>query len=103
MQYLTLPEVAARLAEGGRKPSIPTVWRWARKGCRGVHLEYSKFGREIRVTPEALEKFGRELAAADKPLDAAPAAPKPRPRTAARRERDIADARERLRQEGVLR
>lgn len=102
--YLTLPQVARHLEAGGRKPSTCTIWRWCRKGCNGVTLKYSKFGREIRVTESDLAEFGRKLAAADKPLDtpAATATPKPKPRTAARRQRDIEAAEAVLKREGVL-
>jgi len=103
-QFLSLTQAASLLSSGGKKPSTCTLWRWCRKGCNGVTLKYSKFGREIRVTEEALENFGRELAAADAPLPEAPAPkPKPKPRTAARRQKDIAAANEVLKREGVLR
>ena len=72
-QFLTLPEVA-KVIPG--KPSIVTCWRWCRRGVRGVKLEYFKAGRKICVTAEGLERFMRELAAADKPL---PSKPQPEP------------------------
>ena len=102
-QYLTLSEAASRLGAGGKRPSTITIWRWCRKGCKGVRLEYARFGREIRVTPEALARFGQELAAADKPLSApaTPAAAQTRPRSEDRRRRDIEAAKRRLADAGI--
>lgn len=102
VQFLTLSEAAARLGEGGRRPSVCTIWRWARKGCRGVRLEYARFGREIRVTPDALAAFGRHLAAADKALDAPVASTfPPRKNTPAQREKQITAAEARLAARGL--
>ncbi len=103
--FLTLTEAAALLGRGGKRPSTCTVWRWCRKGCRGVALEYLRMGREIRVTEDALRDFGQRLAQADRPLTAS-AAPAPPPtertRTDAQRERAVAEARENLRRRGCL-
>ena len=102
---LTLAEAAAYLGRGGKRPSTCTVWRWCRRGCRGVSLEYLRLGREIRVTEDALRDFGQRLAQADRLLTAS-AAPTPPPtertRTDAQRERAVAEARENLRRRGCL-
>ncbi len=98
-EYLTLPQAAAYLGGGGKKPSTTTLWRWCRKGCRGVKLEYSRFGKDLRVTPSALETFGRALAAVDRELPsttaAAPMTPttKTAKRTPAQLARDMEQAR----------
>ena len=102
---LTLTEAAARLGRGGKRPSTCTVWRWCRKGCRGVSLAYLRMGREIRVTEEALRDFGQRLAQADRALTSAPAAPPaaaPKTRTDAQRDKAVAEARENLRRRGCL-
>lgn len=102
-EFLTLPQAAAVLGKGGKKPSTCTVWRWCRKGCGGVKLQYLKFGREIRVTREALAEFGRAMAEADKPLGTPPATlAKPKPRTPEKRARDIAAAETFLKNRGVM-
>ena len=104
-QYFTLSQAAARLGTGGTKPSTKTLWRWARHGCRGVKLEYSRFGREIRVTETALAEFARELAASDRPLDSPRPTvhtPSPKPRNAARRAKEIAASETFLRQRGLM-
>ena len=68
---LTLAE-AARLVPG--RPHVATIFRWCRYGCRGVRLDYSRMGRRMLTTREALERFGNALAALDEQEDAARAA-----------------------------
>ena len=71
-QYLTLAEAAKRLPRSnGRRVHTSTLWRWCRKGCRGVKLHYVRVGRSIRVTETGLNHFFAELAKRD---TAAPAA-----------------------------
>lgn len=104
-QYLTLPEAAALLGKGGRKPSTNTIWRWTRHGCRGIMLKYHRFGRQIRVTEDALAEFSRALAESDRTLDSPhPTAhtPSPQPRNAARRAKEIAESETFLRNRGLM-
>lgn len=61
----------------GKRPSISTLWRWCRKGLRGVRLEYIRVGRNIATSREALNRFFTALAEADEPVGH-PAAPAPR-------------------------
>ncbi len=35
----------------GKRPAISTLWRWCRRGLRGVHLEYVRVGRNIAKKP----------------------------------------------------
>lgn len=103
--FLTLTEAAALLGRGGKRPSTCTVWRWCRKGCRGVSLEYLRLGREIRVTEEALRDFGQRLAQADRVLTTATTATPAqteRARTDAQRDKAVAEARENLRRRGCI-
>ena len=65
MNAFTLSEVAKRLP--GR-PSTCSLWRWCRKGHRGVKLSYTRLGKKILVTPEALVEFCRAVAELDQPL-----------------------------------
>lgn len=63
---ITLSEAAARLPRrGGRKVHTSTLWRWARKGLRGVHLQYVRLGGRIYTSDEALNRFANALAALD--------------------------------------
>lgn len=63
---ITLSEAAARLPQhDGKKVHTSTLWRWARKGLRGVHLQYVRFGGRIYTSAEALNRFANVLAALD--------------------------------------
>ena len=55
---------------GGRKPAISTLWRWCRKGLRGVSLEYLRYGRNIVTTRQALMRFFAALAQVDAQIEA---------------------------------
>lgn len=79
---LTLPQAGKILPH---RPHSSTVWRWCRKGVRGIHCEYVRLGGRIFVTLAALEQFGAALAAAD----GQPAPPKSKPRTAAERTKAV--------------
>lgn len=59
----------------GKRPAIATLWRWCRKGLRGVRLEYVRVGRSIATSREALNRFFNALAA----LDASPGLPENTP------------------------
>jgi len=61
----------------GKRPAISTLWRWCRKGLRGVRLEYVRMGRNIATSREALNRFFNALAAADP--TPAPTQPDPSP------------------------
>ncbi|MFA6135247.1 MAG: DUF1580 domain-containing protein [Phycisphaerae bacterium] len=55
----------------GRKPAISTLWRWCRRGLRGVKLEYLRYGRNIVTTRQALTRFFTALAEVDAELEMA--------------------------------
>ena len=64
--YLTLTEATKRLPRSnGRRIHTSTLWRWCRRGCNGIYLQYFRTGRTIWVTEEALHRFFTELAMAD--------------------------------------
>lgn len=44
------------------------VWRWARKGLRGIRLDYQRLGGKIVVTEAAIRKFMAELTKLDSEL-----------------------------------
>ena len=65
-KVLTLCEAAKDLpALNGRRPHSSSLWRWCRRGLRGVHLEYVRLGGRICTSSEALSRFANALAAAD--------------------------------------
>lgn len=51
---------------GAKRLAISTLWRWCRKGLRGVRLEYVRIGRGIATSQEALNRFFQALAEADR-------------------------------------
>ena len=93
-QVLTFSEAASRLPRfHGRKVHTSTLWRWARKGVKGVRLETRRLGGRFVTSLEALERFSKKLA---EPVDdpaPAPARASPRVcrRTPDQRQRAIAD------------
>ena len=104
-EVLSLSDAARALPSvHGRRVHPSTLWRWARKGIRGVRLEYARLGRSILTTRAALTDFAARLAAADFAPGTPPApSPRParRPRSDAQRTQDVARADERLRQAGA--
>jgi len=69
---LSLTEAAKALPKvSGKRPAVSTLWRWARKGLRGVRLEYVRVGRGIATSREALNRFFNALADADAPSGSA--------------------------------
>lgn len=50
---------------GGKKIHSSAVWRWARKGIRGVRLECRRIGGRFVTSVEALERFTKALAEVD--------------------------------------
>ena len=50
----------------GQKVHVATVWRWIKRGCRGVKLETLLLGGSRLTSLEALQRFAeRTTAAAD--------------------------------------
>lgn len=95
-QALSLTDAAKALpAIDGKKPHISTIWRWCRKGVRGVRLEYVRLGHRICTSRAALGRFAQQLAEADpepEPDRQPQRRTEPRRRSAKQRARDIARA-----------
>jgi len=65
--FLTLSQAAKRLPHvHGRRLHVSTLWRWCRKGHRGVYLQYVRLGRTIMVSEAMLNRFFVALAEADR-------------------------------------
>lgn len=102
---MTFTEAAKTLPKiNGRTPHCSTIWRWARRGLGGVHLETRKIGGRFVTSKEALERFTKQLA--EMPIATiqttpAPPPPVPRKRTPAQRQRDIAAAEAALAKAGI--
>lgn len=56
----------------GKHYTSATVWRWCRKGIRGVCLRHVCVGKSILTTEAALHEFFAELAKSQRPLTSAP-------------------------------
>jgi hypothetical protein len=55
---ITLTEAADMIGRNyGHKPSVATVWRWARKGIEGHRLATIRIGRRYRTTISAVREF----------------------------------------------
>ena len=96
-RLITLSEAAKLLPRvNGKRPAICTLWRWCRKGLRGVFLEYVRVGRKICTTREALLRFFTDLAKIDERIEpdryAKPASFKRTPITSRQRQRALAEA-----------
>ena len=100
-ELLSLTDAAKALPPiDGKRPHISTIWRWCRRGVRGVRLEYVRLGHRVCTTREALGRFAQRLADADeKPV--AKTSTTPKRRTAKQRERDIARASRELERAGI--
>ena len=100
-QLLSLTDAARALpAIDGRRPHISTIWRWIRRGVRGVRLEHLRLGHRVCTSREALNRFAQRLAEADeKPGEKTSTTPKRR--TAKQREHDIARASRELERAGI--
>lgn len=59
---LTFAQAAALISRRfGFKPNVSTVWRWAKKGIDGRFLEVIRIGRRYRTTPDAVERFVKQI------------------------------------------
>ena len=67
---ITLTEAAEFIGRSyGHKPSVATVWRWARKGLRGHSLATIRVGRLYRTTGAAVHEFVESLSHIDETPD----------------------------------
>ena len=62
-QLLTLSEAARALPRlrGDRKVHVSTLYRWIKRGVRGVRLESVKIGRTLVTSREALQRFAERV------------------------------------------
>ena len=99
---LTFSETAKRLPEiNGRRIAAATLWRWARRGLKGVRLESRKLGGRYVTSIEAVDRFAARLAELNNSSSAAPAAQQTRPRRNQRRESDVNAAEGRVAAAGI--
>ena len=60
----------------GKRPVPSTIWRWCRKGLRGVYLEHIRLGHRVATSREALARFSQTLAEIPLPHQTDPNTPK---------------------------
>jgi Protein of unknown function (DUF1580) len=86
----------------GRKTHVSTLYRWAAAVCRGVVLEKTQIGGTMYTSREALQRFFERLSRPTEPLADGKSEPGPlAARTAARRQREAADAGRKLAEMGA--
>ena len=85
----------------GKRPAICTLWRWCRKGLRGVHLDYIRIGRGIATSRQALNQFFNDLAAKDEPIVTLPRERPFPPVTSKSRQLALQEAERRCQEMGV--
>jgi len=96
-ELITLTEATGHLPRvDGKKVAVCTLWRWCRRGLRGVYLEYVRVGRKICTTRQALLRFFTDLAEIDKRIEpdryAKPTHLNRTPITSRQRQRALAEA-----------
>ncbi len=63
---MSLTEAAKTLPPiDGRRIHVSTLWRWTRKGVRGVQLEHVRLGHRVCTSVEAVQRFAEALARID--------------------------------------
>lgn len=102
--YFTLAEASKTLPRvNGRKIHTSTLWRWCRRGCKGIKLRYYRVGRTIMVSEAALNQFFTALAQADaEQTDTHDYKPRPKRRRPGNRQASIDRANDVLRKAGIL-
>ena len=65
-KVVSFTEAAKALpAINGRRIHPSALWRWARKGVKGVRLETRRLGGRFVTSMEAIERFSKALAEVD--------------------------------------
>ena len=103
-QIVTFSEAARGLPPvNGRRLHASTIWRWARKGISGVHLETLRLCGRFVTSLEALERFSVALAeiAPNGSRAAESTTTTPKPRSDAQRAKAVAQANRELEASGI--
>lgn len=84
---ISVPTGVSKIVPG--RPHASTIWRWHRRGVKGVRLETVLIGGRRYTSREALARFSERVTAAADGTGAAPSTPKARARALAQAERDL--------------
>lgn len=88
-QIISFGEAARLIPQvNGKSVHSTSVWRWARKGLRGVRLDCLRIGGRFCTSMEAVERFGKAMA--ELPTPNGNSAPPPARRRRRRRRRTAA-------------
>lgn len=85
----------------GKRPHVSTVWRWCRRGVRGVHLVYVRLGRRVGTSAEAFARFAQRPTDADARPDPPIPRQQPKSRSGRARRRSIERANAALDKAGI--
>jgi hypothetical protein len=88
-ELITLTQLARRLPN---RPHLSTVWRWTRRGIRGVRLGTVIIGGRRYTTPELVDEFLGRLGEGSGPEVLPPTPPPPPDRRAREKARAAARA-----------
>ena len=68
-ELLTFSEAANQLPRrrGGSKTAVSTIWRWSRRGSRGVVLRVVRVGGNVYTSRAWLREFIEKRSAIDRP------------------------------------
>ena len=101
---LSFSEAAARLPRvNGKRIHPSSLWRWARKGVRGVRLETRLLGGRLVTSLEALERFTTRLADIYPPERPSRSPSHRKARSSAKRRRGVEQAFQDLEKHGITR
>ena len=101
-ELLSLSEACAALPRiDGKRPHTSTIWRWCRKGVRGVRLEHVRLGHRICTSRAALNRFANTLADVDLESKGPSNSQLPRKTPARHRARAVAEAEASLEEAGI--
>ena len=103
-ELLSLTDAANSLPPlDGKRPHVSTIWRWCRKGLKGVRLEHVRLGHRVCTSRDALARFSQRLAETDEQPAERPVSHTTigRPRTDPERERAVQAAQEDLQKAGI--
>lgn len=107
-QLLTLTELSKELPLVHHKRIHPsTLWRWCKRGFRGVYLEYVCMGRIIMTSHQAIWRFFKAIAEQEKEQSAQrcsrhSSGRRKRPALPQKRQQEIESAQEVLVRAGIL-
>lgn len=102
-RILSLTDASKALPKiDGKHLHTSTLWRWCRRGIRGIQLDYVRLGHRVCTSVEALNRFSQRLAEADSQHFHSNPVVDDAPVTSKQREKSIAQAEAILESGGIL-